>query len=180
MEESASGWDGILDPGETVLWQGPPDGKVVVTGRSIFMLFFGLSFAGFALFWMIIASQAGGGFWMFGLIHFSVGLGICFAATYWPAYRRRNSWYTLTNTRAMIASDLPVLGKKLDSYPITADTVLEFRDEALATINFATRRKRSNNGYRTVPIGFERIENGREVYRLMRDVQRDAHSSGNA
>ena len=76
--------------------------------------------------------------------------------------------------RAFIATDMPIRGRSLKSYPIDEDTVLDFIDGDLATIHFATERKRGKNGTYTVNIGFERIENGREVYKKFRDVQRSA------
>ncbi len=173
-----TGWDGILDPGEEVIWQGRPDGAVVFKPANIATFLFGLAFAGFALFWMIMASTAGGFFWMFGLIHFSVGIGISIGGLFWSAYRRRHSWYTLSNRRAFIASDLPLRGRSLDSYPITPDTVLSLDDGPLPTLHFAETTKRTKNGHRRIKIGFERIAEGRDVYRMMRDIQRAARLGG--
>ncbi len=166
-----AGWESILDPGENIVWQGRPDGAVTLRPRNIMMLVFGLFFAGFALFWMLMAAQSGGGFWMFGLIHFAVGAGIIYAAVFWGAFKRRRSWYTLTDRRAMIATDLPLVGKRLKSWPITASSVLELEQGPPDTVNFAETVKRTRNGSRVVPIGFERIEAAREVYRMMRDIQ---------
>ena len=165
------GWDSILDPGEKILWQGRPDGAVTLRPRNIMMLVFGLFFAGFALFWMIMAAQAGGGFWMFGLIHFSVGLGVIFSAVFWGAFKRRRSWYTLTNNRAIIASDLPIIGKRLKSWPINAESILELEQGPPDTVNFAETYKRGKNGATRISIGFERIQGGRDVYRMMRSIQ---------
>ena len=168
------GWDGILDEGEDIIWQGRPDAKLVFKPENIVMFLFGLAFAGFALFWMVMASMAGGFFWMFGLIHFSVGIGIFAKSIFGDTFERRKTWYTLTDRRAFIATDMPIRGRSLKSYPIDEDTVLDFIDGDLATIHFATERKRGKNGTYTVNIGFERIENGREVYKKFRDVQRSA------
>lgn len=168
------GWEGILDKEETIIWQGRPDGRIVMRITNIAGFVFGLFFAGFALFWMIMASSAGGVFWMFGLIHFAVGLGVSFGAVFWSAYKRRNSWYTLTNQRAFIAANLPLVGRKLKSYPINSDTMLEFLDDTPATINFATELRRGKNSTHRVSIGFERIENGRDVYAKFREVQKNA------
>lgn len=166
-----AGWEGLLDEGETILWQGRPDAGVTIRPGNVMLLLFGLIFAGFALFWMVMAAQAGGGFWMFGLIHFSVGLGIVFAALFWAPFRRRGTWYTLTDRRAFIATDLPLMGKRLKSYPIDADSMLELADGPLATVNFAQELKRGKNGHYRVPVGFERIADGKTVYRLMREIQ---------
>ncbi len=167
-----AGWDGILDKGEVILWQGRPDTAVRFQAMPTFTALFGLAFAGFALFWMIMASQAGGFFWMFGLIHFAVGLAIGIGPPVFSAWRRRHTWYTLTDRRAFIATDLPLKGRKLKSYPIDGDTVLDYQAGDPATIHFAHEMRRTKNGSRRHDIGFERIAGGAEVYRMLRDVQR--------
>ncbi|HGG05419.1 MAG TPA: aspartate carbamoyltransferase catalytic subunit [Aliiroseovarius sp.] len=175
MNQIKTGWESILDDDETILWQGRPSGAVRLKPGNIVGMLGGLGFAGFALFWMIMASKAGGGFWMFGLIHFTVGLSIAFGAIFWNAFRRRFTWYTLTNKRAIIATDLPVKGRVLKSYPIRFNTVLEYEPGPPATIIFSEELRRGSKGRRyTVKIGFEQISDGDRVYRLMRDVQRDA------
>lgn len=166
-----AGWEGILDEGENILWQGRPDAAVVLTVTNVGVFLFGLAFAGFALFWMIMASQAGGGFWMFGLIHFFAGLGISFGAMFWNAWRRKHTWYTLTDRRAFIATDIPFKGRKLASYPITSDTVIEYKAGGLATLHFAREMRQGNKRNYHVPVGFERVADGDVVYRLMRDIQ---------
>lgn len=165
------GWEGILDESETILWQGRPDGKATFSATNIIMVLFGLAFAGFALFWMIMAASAGGFFWTFGLIHFSVGIGLALGPIFGSAYKRRHTWYTLTDRRAFVATNLPIRGKSLDSYPITNDTVLTLEEGPPDTLYFATRIKRTKNDTREIKLGFERIEGGREVYRMMRDIQ---------
>jgi len=167
-----AGWQSILDHGESILWQGRPSGKVTFKVTYVFTFLFGLAFAGFALFWMTMASQAGGAFWMFGLIHFSVGLGLAFLPPFWSAFVRRHTWYTLTDRRAFIATDKPFIGRKLKSYPITKDTSIEIIPGDLATVHFAQETRRTKNGSRQVDIGFEHIAEGDEVYRLIRDIQR--------
>ena len=139
---SVDGWDGILDTDEKVIWQGRPDGRIVVRIGNIAGFAFGLFFAGFALFWMIMASQAGGFFWMFGFLHFFVGLGVAFGAVFWSAWKRRHTWYTLTDRRAFIATDVPFRGRSLKSYPITRTTVLDYDGSDPATIMFRERPHR--------------------------------------
>lgn len=167
-------WADILEPNEKIIWQGRPDGGFALKIPNILMAIFGLFFAGFALFWMIMAFAGGGSFWMFGLLHFSVGAGLVLYAIFWPTYKRRHSWYTLTDQRAIIAANVPLRGKSLKSYPITAKSSLELIDGALATVNFAEEIKNGKNSTYTVAIGFERLSDGREVYRLMRKIQAKA------
>ncbi|MFN3207829.1 MAG: aspartate carbamoyltransferase catalytic subunit [Roseovarius sp.] len=163
-------WDGILDPGERVLWQGRPDARVTVGIAAVGSMVFGLIFAGFALVWMILASQAGGFFWMFGLIHFSVGLGLAFGGILWEPWKRRHTWYTLTDRRAFIAQDLPLRGRTLKSYPITDQTRLELQGDP-GSVMFDHEMRRRKNGHYRVDIGFERIAEADEVMRLIRQVQ---------
>lgn len=169
-------WAGLLDAGEAILWQGRPDSSVSLQTMNLFSAIFGAFFAGFALFWMAVAMQGGGSFWMFGLIHFAVGVGVFLSGVFWDAFRRRHSWYTLTDRRAFIATNLPLQGRTLKSYPIRHDTVLELIDGTPASIHFASRTKRTKNGTREIPVGFERIEEGRKVYTMMRDIQRQART----
>lgn len=166
------GWEGILDPGERILWQGRPAPGIVLTAGNAFAFLFGLGFAGFALFWMIGAAKAGAGFWAFGLIHFSVGLGMAAGALLWAPYRRRYTWYTLSDQRAFIATEMPHKGKALNSYPVTPQTVLRLADGAPGNVWFAEETRRGKNRTYTVDIGFERIADADHVYRLMRDIQR--------
>ncbi|MEL7115129.1 MAG: aspartate carbamoyltransferase catalytic subunit [Pseudomonadota bacterium] len=170
--DAPEGWDGILDEGEHILWQGRPDGKVVIRATHVFTFIFGTFFAGFALFWMIMASAAPGPFWMFGLLHFSVGIGVMIGPLAWPAWVRRHTWYTLTDRRAFIATDIPFMGRKLQSYEISPKTPLEYEAGQPASLYFAHEYQRTKNGSRRKPIGFERIDEGETVYRLVRDVQR--------
>jgi len=166
------GWAAILDEGEKILWQGRPDGAVVFKAVNIMTFIFGLFFAGFALFWMVMAAQGGGGFWMFGLLHFSVGIGLSFGSLFWGAFKRRHTWYTLTDRRAFIATNLPLKGRQIKSYPIKPETLLDFTDGPFATLNFGVEWRRGKNKSYTVDIGFERIKDGPKVYRLMRDIQK--------
>ncbi|SMO62462.1 hypothetical protein SAMN06265173_107121 [Thalassovita litoralis] len=169
---TAQGWEDILDQDEQILWQGRPDGAVVISPLSLLPALFGLFFAGFALFWMIMASKAGGIFWMFGLIHFSVGLGLAFGAVFGKPYKYRHTWYTLTNKRAFIATDLPFRGKRLKSYAIDSTSPLSMEDEGrFAAVQFATETYRTKNRTRTRRVGFDRITDGHHVYRLMRDIR---------
>ena len=98
--------------GEEIIWQGHPVGGVSFKPAYIFTTVFGLFFAGFALFWMIMAAQAGGMFWAFGLIHFSVGIGIMLGPFVFLPYRNRHTWYSLSDHRAFIATDLPIQGRR--------------------------------------------------------------------
>ena len=164
-------WAGILSPNEDILWQGSPEPGFSCGPVQIFGILFGLAFSGFALFWMILAMQADGLFWMFGLIHFTAGLAVIVGNTIWPTYKRRHTFYTLTNKNAFIASNLPIRGKSLKSYPITIHTPIDYQNREYPNIMFATKTVRTKNGSREVPIGFERIADAPTVLAHIRKIQ---------
>ncbi|MEM6322665.1 MAG: aspartate carbamoyltransferase catalytic subunit [Pseudomonadota bacterium] len=172
-----AGWEGILDQGEPILWQGQPDSVVFWTWQNVATSGAGILFAGFALLWMILASSAGGYFWMFGLIHFFVGINVMIGPPLWSAWRRRHTFYTLTDRRAFIATDIPLMGRKIKSYPIDTYTQVNLQQGSPGTIHFAKDFRSTKNGSREVPIGFERITGANTVYRLIRDIH-GARSDG--
>ncbi len=166
------GWNGILNDGEEILWQGRPDVGLIITPKAIGKLIFGLIFCGFAVVWMIGAAQTGGIFWMFGLIHFFAGIGVMGSGMFWPGIQAHHTWYSLSNQRAFIATDFPWSSRRLNSYPITAQSSLSFEEGPLTSIFFASEDFRRKRRTQTRGIGFERISDGRTVYNLMRDIQR--------
>lgn len=174
MSNAPAGWEHILEDGEIIRWQGRPDGAVVWKLAKISSLMFGGVFAGFALFWMIMAAQAGGEIWMFGLIHFFVGIGVGIGPVFWSTLRRRRSWYTLTDKRAIVATDMPTRGRVLRSHEITKDTVLKIDETDPASISISTGRRHRKNGRRKARISFERIADAEQVYDLLRDIQKEA------
>lgn len=169
---TGDGWDGILAEGETITWQGRPDAAVEFGFAQSFGMLFGVAFAGFAAVWMALASSAGGYFWTFGLIHFSVGIALAVGSVFWPPWVRRHTWYTLTDRRAFIATDLPFRGRKLIAYEVGPDTPLSLEEDGdLETVNFAHRWVQTKKGSRREDVGFERIPDGRVVLELMRRMQ---------
>lgn len=170
---TASDWEGLLDPGEEIIWQGAPVPGLHLRIRNVALAAFGAVFAGFAVFWMVMAASIGGGFWAFGLIHFSVGVGLIIGSLFWRRFKQRRTFYSLSDRRAFIATNLPVVGRRLKSYPITSETVLTLEDTDPPSVHFAREVRRSKNGAYTVGVGFERIPDGHEVYALIRRIQAD-------
>lgn len=165
-------WAGLLDEDERILWQGQPNGSTGLKASSFFKIPFALFFTGFSVFWMVMAAQSGGVFWMFGLLFFGVGVSMLFWEVFGGAIKRNSSHYTLTTKRAFIATNLPIQGKRLKSYPINSETPLEFRDGIFPSVIFATEPRRGENGTYDIDIGFEGISDGRRVFALLRAIQR--------
>lgn len=171
--DAPAGWQGILEPGETILWQGRPNAAMTFHAATVVITLFGLAFSGFALVWMLLAYAAGGWFWMVGLLHFTAGLVVVWLGLFHDAWRRRRSYYTLTSRRAIIASSSFSGEKWMKSYPITAQSEVSLRpDGAFATLVFHTDHWRDSDGdARTTDVGFERLGDGQQVLDLMRQIQ---------
>jgi hypothetical protein len=168
---SGADWNMHLAEGETILWQGRPDGALTIHTSEISKAAFGIFFTGFSVFWMTMAAKAGGFFWMFGLIFFVTGLGQIAQALAGNAFKRRRTWYTLTDRRAFIATDLPFQGRRLKFYPITSDLSIEYLDDNMPSLFFASETKRKNRGTYQQPVGFERIADAPLVLDHIRNIQ---------
>lgn len=173
MTQDRDPWQGILAEGERILWQGRPDGRIALDGgRDWFRLIFGLFFAGFALMWMIGAAQAGGLFWMVGLIHFGAGMGIALWPTLFDAILRRHSYYTLTSQRTFIGRDLPLLGRRLDSWQITPASPVSVEEGNPGSVWFAAGARQMFMKTAPPAIGFRRISEARAVYQMITQIQK--------
>lgn len=164
-------WAGILDKDEEILWQGSPRARVRLEWDSAMQPFFFLFFTGFSVFWMVMASQAGGVFWMFGLLFFAVGLYNLVGVHFWKAFQRSGEHYTLSTKRAYIGRS--IWGRRsLDSYPIDAGTVIKFEDNSGdGTIFFADETHGTGESRVRTPVGFVQIDDARHVYALFRKAQ---------
>lgn len=174
---AAEGWQGLLDPGERILWQGQPDSRIDIRDIEPRRSLFGLAILVFALFWSFsaMAALADGGpaliFLAAGMFFILLGAREAFGYLLIDAFTRSQTWYTLTDSRAFIATEF--LGRrKLRSYPISGQTVLELTDGTPGSVTFTKTHMPSRRGSRRRMIGFHRIADARHVYDLMRRIQR--------
>lgn len=184
------GWEDILDPGESVLWQGCPDRGPSFRPQHPMQVVMGVFFVVFSTVWIKMAFWITSGFPddmgglidifpYFGVLFLAVGLYMVGGFVLWNMLRLSHTTYTLTDRRAIIATDLPMQGRKLRSWTLTADTRLVLDDGDPGSVWFARRevRWRSDRSLHSVktqqmPVGFERIPQARNVYRMMRDITR--------
>lgn len=186
-----SGWDGILEPGESVLWQGQPQADIIWRNMLSDRLPIGIMFTLFSMAWVGIAASIVAGlegaflaallFPLAGLPFLAIGLYMLAGHLYWDARVRRGTWYTLTDRRAFIATD--ILGRrKLQSYPLADMDALELIDGSPGDVIFGpvthSRRRpvpgphkgrnRLVTGSRS-HVGFRRIAEPRKVWQMIRD-----------
>ena len=166
-------WDGILAKDEKIIWQGRPSSEFKFQKRMLYHVFSVTVTILAAVIFLNAAPIDNENLNLFIFLALCINVFIALIGVIGPGYQRGRTWYTLTNRRAFIATVLPLLGKRLKSYPITEDTQIEFQDNAIPSVMFATETKRGKNSTYTVPIGFENISDARQVLTLLRSVQKD-------
>ncbi len=166
------GWEGILEEGERILWQGRPDARVKWSEFSPIQTFVGVLFT--AAGYNALSSMIEGPAQIFMIVPLAIAImGLYFVGGHflWSALRRSRTHYTLTNRRAFIAVDLWPR-KSLTSYPIGTTDAIELDEGVTQGVYFAEEHRRSQGGSRVVRIGFQYISDAREVLGLMRNIQR--------
>lgn len=161
-EVAAPGWQGILDSDERILWQGQPDRRLRIGFAELRRALPGVFFTGLSLFWMFSAARSSVMFALFGLLFLVIGLRKLVEPLFLPAYIRSRSWYTLTDRRAIVATDVALQGRRLVSYPIDAASPVEFVDGDPPSILFGPDQD----------AGFRFIGEAEQVLGLIHDIQR--------
>lgn len=171
------GWEPYLDPGERLLWTGVPGKGIRLDLPTLGRSAGGIFFLGFAIFWTGGAAGAskggalGGLFALFGLPFIAYGAWLAFGHIVWDAFVRSGTRYAVTDRRAFIATQ--ALGRRLESYPIDANTELDYRPGPPVSIYFAKRlAKRNRGGTHEIAIGFPYLKDGDAAYRALRLAQR--------
>lgn len=89
-----------ITSGENILWRGKPGEGNLVTAQDVFMIPFSILWCGFAVFWMVMASQAGA-FALFGIPFVCVGLYLVFGRFLWTSYIRKRTLYVITDRKVV-------------------------------------------------------------------------------
>ena len=161
------GWKGILEPGEQILWQGRPERPLrfqIVDGANAVQ---GLLMVGFGIFWIWMLPGFDLLFIAAGLFIIGLGLRQIIGPVLSQAVLLRHSFYTLTDRRALVATDLPVQGRRLATYPISFETPATYLPSEPPSILFGPpvhgRKKRP---------GFMYIPDADQVIEMMRKIER--------
>lgn len=176
----AASWDAYLIPGETLLWEGAPLPGVRNRGRLVFLSLFGLPFlvlglAGCAigLRHALVLGEVALGLFALAISLVFVLVGYTLVAHQWveAASAHRTTRYALSTRCAYIAR--LARSRSLLSYPILPKTALELDHcDGYDNVWFHARSEADGEGgITTTRIGFEGIQDGTEVYRLMRGIQ---------
>jgi hypothetical protein len=173
---------------ERLLWSGRPRLGFVLRGTDALLIPFSVMWGGFAIFWeaAVIAGGADFFFILWGIPFVLVGLYLIFGRFCVDAKQRAKTYYGVTNERVIIVSGL--FGRSIKSLKIDtlADMSLTERSDGSGTI--ALGPLNAWHGWfagsswpgagQNAPPALEFIDNARQVYETILEVQRDARRSG--
>ncbi len=178
-------WEDYFHGHETLLWEAAPASRMIFTPGMLFMSVFGVPFLGAGLYTFGSAfAQFSGGLQLSNILLFifllafsvpfiCVGFGLVFGIWLAAKYRPHFVRYGLSNKRAYVATSW--WNHTMESYPILAQSYIALEQGRLDTVWFLRRQNVDDDGDRqTEKIGFEGLEDGTEVCKLLRQIQEQA------
>ncbi len=154
-----------LNDGEKIIWKGQPVQGVlrnpahIISGVVLLALGIWLIFGGDAMRYNTST--------IFGLLLALAGGYVAYFHAIVEKNRRADTFYAITNQRAIFAYSLRVL-----AYPISPNSRIELKNGRYDTVIIAANRQ-IGASQSTIPrsFGFGHLENGQEVYDLMIDIK---------
>jgi hypothetical protein len=173
-----------FDRGEEVHWVGQPKQGFILRPSDAMMIPFSLLWCGFSIFWEAGVIRSGAPFFMrlWGVPFVLVGVYIVAGRFFYDRWNRSRTWYAVTGRRIVIVEQL--LSRTITSMSLASipELALTEHGDGTGTIRFGkalaargrwggrTRADESNRGEAPATV-FERIEDGRSVYELIRQLQ---------
>ena len=155
-----------LRDGETIIWQGRPVQGIlrnpvhIGIGAALLPLGLWLTVGGYG---PLAAAGA-----MLGLPFVGIGAYLAYFNAIVEKNRRAATYYALTNQRAILAYSLRVL-----AYPILPKSRIQLKKGRYDIVFFALERQLGvQQGSSRRRVGFGHLENGDEVYGLMKSIQK--------
>ena len=186
---------GYLEAGESLLWSGKPVQGVKLRSQDIFLIPVSLLWGGFAIFWEIMVLGVffanGEGepppmavriiFPLFGLPFVLVGLYMVFGRFIVDARQRARTFYGVTDDRIIIVSGLFSQKVKSLNLRTLSDLAMSQKRDGTGTITFGPTHPFAAffgtsswlGAGRYAPPRFDFIPNVAEVYRIIRNAQRE-------
>ncbi|MEL7140524.1 MAG: hypothetical protein AAGE83_05090 [Pseudomonadota bacterium] len=162
-----------LDPNEKILWTGRPMLRPLLEGQEIVLPLVSLVLAGAISRIIVQHSRDSFNIEMMRVLMITMMLVLLALAVWLPLrtiLRRRRSHYAVTDKRAMLLET--GMGGKFRSYPLTWDRIVNVRLGRRVSVIFELER----GAPYVSEVGFEHLDDGMEVYRLIRGVQSGQHN----
>lgn len=170
-------WKGILREGERILWQGQPDGGFFIHRSRFFALFVSILFILISVVFLIAAfgleEPRKLGF-MFIVIFAGFSLYQLLRIALWPTYKRRHTFYTLTNRRAILGIAIPGCWRTLKYFEITAHEEYKYNPGKFGSIVFAYEGDaEAEDEPGAYAAGFMRFAEADKVWPMIQQLQQE-------
>lgn len=170
-------WESFLEEGEHILWHGRPNAEKFFSPTAIRKCASGIPFIIFGGVMANITWPRHGNFEGMAPIFviegalILLGLYLMISAPFRDRKQRSKTWYTLTNKRAVIATDWRA--KQFVSYPVSGWTEVFKTGGELKSIYFAqtVSKDSDGDGYNVKHIGFEMVPDGDKLLGLFNEVE---------
>lgn len=148
------------------------------------MIPFSLLWGGFAIFWEFVAVSGGVPFFimLWGIPFVLVGLYLIVGRFFFDAAQRKNTFYALTNERAIIISGVFTQSTKSLNIKKLPEINISTKSNGKGTITFGASHPMSwmntgigfpNMGRNNIAPSFEMIDDAKTVYQYIKWVQRE-------
>jgi hypothetical protein len=182
LENTADKFRDELNPGERILWSGQPQQGLMLRSGDALLIPFSLLWGGFAIFWEMGVMSSGAPFFfrLWGIPFVVLGLYIIFGRFFVDMAQRAETYYALTDQRAIILSGLfskNVKTLKLQNLP---EINISSRRDGRGTITFGASHPMAwlysgsgfpNMGRYNIAPSFEAIEDVKTVYQQIKRLQ---------
>jgi hypothetical protein len=173
-QPAAFDWRGMLDTGEVLLWQGRPNAGLAF-GLSHLLRILRATLMLVLFLYLLARLQTGiASYWDVRLIVLFVYFLPVPLDLVKSMITRRMQRYGLTGQRAIILTDLGPFGRMVRSYPLGSATPLTLLEgRRWSSVVFTPAPKWFTGLLTPAPeVGFQRIAGAKQVYALMRQVQK--------
>jgi hypothetical protein len=175
----------VLEPHEVVYWFGQPRQGVIFRASDLFYVPFSLVWGGLAFSWTLNALRNGmWGFAMLNIPFILFGIYLIIGRFITDAVLRKHIYYGITNTRVIIVSGVRTHTLTSVNLHMVRDIAFHQHTDGRGTITFGAPTF-ATHWYREMPwLGvsqnqtpcLEHIPNGREVYRIIRQIEQQHRS----
>jgi len=188
-----------LSAGETLIWSGQPQQKVIFHKQDWFAIPFSLMWGGFAIFWEMgvtglwgnsASSHAAPSFFvLWGIPFVVIGQYMIWGRFFYTGWKKARTYYGVTNKRVLVLNT-GSNRRVADAYFANIDSAsLTSRSDGIGTIEFApepetqsawnfnNRRRRGNQiGIDLSRLAFFDIAEARSVYQLIQTQREKSRS----
>jgi hypothetical protein len=182
MNDISNNFQSELNPGERILWSGQPYQGIVLRSADLFIIPFSLIWGGFALFFAYSTVAEGAPFIvvLIGAVVAALGVYVIIGRFFVDMRQRRNTYYALTDKRAIIISGVFAQHIKTLVIQNLPEIGVTTRRNGTGTITFGSSHPFAwmyassgfpNMGFYHAAPSFENISDVRSVYQFVKLVQ---------